>query len=58
MLLTKLEILEKCEKKIENLRSSVASVKLLLSCDLKGVHHGMTRLPCSPTGMPSGNRAM
>jgi GxxExxY protein len=41
-----------------NLRKSGASVKLSLSCDLKGGHHGMTRLPCSPTGMPEGNRAV
>jgi hypothetical protein len=33
-----------------HLRSSGASVKLSLSCDLKGGHHGMTRLPCSPAG--------
>ena len=39
----------------QNLRKSGASVKLSLSCDLKGGHHGMTRLPCSPTGMPPGN---
>ena len=38
--------------------SSGASVKLSLSCDLKGGHHGMTRLPCSPAGMPAGNRAV
>jgi len=37
---------------------SGASVKLSLSRDLKGGHHGMTRLPCSPTGMPAGNRAV
>jgi hypothetical protein len=58
------EVTEHPEKAIDISLSSVfsvlsgASVKLTLSCDLKGGHHGMTRLPCSSAGMSAGNRAM